>query len=104
MGTRSTLGTVLLASVLTGPASAQDDGQWLLPGKDFGATRYSSVAQFTAGNAGAVFLSISNGWACGGPLADSTIWQQIACLQTRPVIRVVPTVAWDDADTVNDRP
>jgi len=32
------------------PASAQDDGQWTRPGKDFAATRYSGLAGITAAN------------------------------------------------------
>src|SRR5258708_33483341 len=36
--------------VLQGPVS-RDDGQWIMPGKDFAATRYSGLSQITARNA-----------------------------------------------------
>jgi PQQ-dependent dehydrogenase (methanol/ethanol family) len=32
-------------------AAAKDDGQWTMPGKDYASTRFSSLAQITAGNA-----------------------------------------------------
>jgi PQQ-dependent dehydrogenase (methanol/ethanol family) len=57
-----TLSTILLLG-LTPMAMAQrpyakrvlsatkDDGQWTMPGKDYGSTRFSGLAQITAGNA-----------------------------------------------------
>ena len=50
------LGALFLAlGVSAAPARAQtparEDGQWTMPGKDYGATRYSGLAQITAGNA-----------------------------------------------------
>ncbi|MGE5801509.1 MAG: PQQ-binding-like beta-propeller repeat protein, partial [Gemmatimonadota bacterium] len=41
--------TVLLVLVLQG-TSAQDDGQWTMPGKDYAARRYSALAQITRAN------------------------------------------------------
>jgi PQQ-dependent dehydrogenase (methanol/ethanol family) len=34
-----------------GPATGAEDGQWTMPSKDYAATRYSGLAQITAGNA-----------------------------------------------------
>jgi len=34
------------------PAAPGEDGQWTMPGKDFGATRFSGLTQITAANAG----------------------------------------------------
>jgi PQQ-dependent dehydrogenase (methanol/ethanol family) len=33
------------------PAAAKEDGQWTMPGKDFGSTRFSGLNQITAANA-----------------------------------------------------
>ena len=41
---------LLFATVLQGTPS-QDDGQWTMPGKDYAATRYSTLAQITRANA-----------------------------------------------------
>ena len=43
----------LLGSVLapcTGSAQTPDDGQWVMPGKDYGSTRYSGLTQLTPAN------------------------------------------------------
>jgi PQQ-dependent dehydrogenase (methanol/ethanol family) len=44
--------TLIMAMALTNAVQAQDDGQWALPGKDFGATRYSGLTEITPENAG----------------------------------------------------
>jgi glucose dehydrogenase len=31
--------------------AAKDDGQWTMPGKDYGSNRFSGLAQITAANA-----------------------------------------------------
>jgi PQQ-dependent dehydrogenase (methanol/ethanol family) len=49
---RAALGTLLLTTILTSTIHAQDDGQWIRPGKDLGATRYSGLTEITAGNVG----------------------------------------------------
>lgn len=41
-----------VAAALAAPLRAQDDGHWIRPGKDLGATRYSSLTQITAANVG----------------------------------------------------
>jgi len=51
-GFRATFGTLLLTSVLASTTRAQDDGQWIRPGKDLGATRYSGLTEITADNVG----------------------------------------------------
>jgi PQQ-dependent dehydrogenase (methanol/ethanol family) len=47
---------LLLAGVTTsaaaqGSAAAKEDGQWTMPGKDYGSTRYSGLSQITPANA-----------------------------------------------------
>ena len=44
-------GLVPVAAAQTKPAAAKEDGQWTMPGKDFGATRYSGLNQITPANA-----------------------------------------------------
>jgi lanthanide-dependent methanol dehydrogenase len=44
-------GLVPAAAAQTKPAAAKEDGQWTMPGKDFGATRYSGLNQITPANA-----------------------------------------------------
>ena len=51
-GIRAFSGTLLLWTALAGPLHAQEDGQWIRPGKDLGATRYSGLAEITAENVG----------------------------------------------------
>ena len=46
----TTFGTLLLAAMLAGPIHAQDDGEWIRPGKDLGATRFSGLSEITAEN------------------------------------------------------
>src|SRR5687767_13148621 len=51
----SIISTIVLISFAS-PAGAQapatkEDGQWTMPGKDFASTRFSGLAQITAGNA-----------------------------------------------------
>jgi lanthanide-dependent methanol dehydrogenase len=54
-----TLAAMLLAATATaqGPyskkvlSSVKEDGQWTMPGKDYASTRFSGLAQITAGNA-----------------------------------------------------
>ncbi len=41
-------------ALLAGAASAADDGQWTLPGKDLAATRYSALDEINAGNVGSL--------------------------------------------------
>src|SRR5258706_302335 len=40
-----------VALILLQGTSPQDDGQWTMPGKNYGATRYSGLAQITPRNA-----------------------------------------------------
>lgn len=49
-GLRAASGTLILTTVLAGAVRAQDDGDWIRPGKDYAATRYSSLAEISAGN------------------------------------------------------
>jgi PQQ-dependent dehydrogenase (methanol/ethanol family) len=53
---RNSAVTSVFAILLTGSAAAQaqDDGQWTMPGKDYASTRYSGLAEITAGNAGSL--------------------------------------------------
>jgi len=51
-GIRATLVVLAAGMALAGAAGAQDDGQWVRPGRDFGATRYSGLTEITAENAG----------------------------------------------------
>jgi alcohol dehydrogenase (cytochrome c) len=46
--------TSMISILLAVPAHAQapDDGQWTMPGRDYASTRYSGLAEITAGNAG----------------------------------------------------
>lgn len=48
---RAVIGTLISVTVLCSAAHGQDDGQWLRPGKDFGATRFSDLTEITAENA-----------------------------------------------------
>jgi PQQ-dependent dehydrogenase (methanol/ethanol family) len=51
----SSLAILLAASSAAGAQelpAPRDDGQWTMPGKDYAATRYSGLAEITAGNAG----------------------------------------------------
>lgn len=50
-GLRMAVGTLILTAVLASAVSAQDDGQWIRPGNDLGATRYSGLTEITAANA-----------------------------------------------------
>jgi lanthanide-dependent methanol dehydrogenase len=43
--------TALVLAAMTRAASAQRDGDWTMPGKDFAATRFSTLAQITSENA-----------------------------------------------------
>ena len=47
---------LLASSVVALPSAAQvaapDDGQWTMPGKDHGGTRYSGLSRITIANAG----------------------------------------------------
>jgi PQQ-dependent dehydrogenase (methanol/ethanol family) len=47
---RAVIGAVILSTALVSAARGQDDGQWIRPGKDLGATRYSELAEITAAN------------------------------------------------------
>jgi PQQ-dependent dehydrogenase (methanol/ethanol family) len=47
---RPALGTLLCATLFASAAHAQDDGQWIRPGKDMGATRYSGLTEITNEN------------------------------------------------------
>ncbi|MDA0706961.1 MAG: hypothetical protein O2805_10185 [Proteobacteria bacterium] len=38
-GLRATFGTLILITAMGSAVLAQDDGQWIRPGKDLGATR-----------------------------------------------------------------
>lgn len=49
-GLRAAIGTLILTTAMCSAVRAQDDGQWLRPGKDLGATRYSSLDEITAAN------------------------------------------------------
>src|SRR5262249_14983696 len=49
-GTRCALAALCLIP-LAGFAQTADDGQWTMPGKDYGATRFSGLADITAQNA-----------------------------------------------------
>ena len=43
----------LLGSMVTpctGAAQSPDDGQWVMPGKDYASTRYSGLTQLTPAN------------------------------------------------------
>jgi lanthanide-dependent methanol dehydrogenase len=44
-------GLVPAAAAQTKHAAAKEDGQWTMPGKDFGSTRYSGLNQITPANA-----------------------------------------------------
>jgi PQQ-dependent dehydrogenase (methanol/ethanol family) len=44
-------GTALMIVAAASRLSAQDDGQWVRPGKDFASTRFSSLTQITPANA-----------------------------------------------------
>ena len=50
IGLRAVIGAVILSTALVSAARGQDDGQWIRPGKDLGATRYSELAEITAAN------------------------------------------------------
>ena len=50
IGIRAAIGALMLSTALASVARGQDDGQWTLPGKDFGATRYSELDEITAAN------------------------------------------------------
>jgi glucose dehydrogenase len=40
-------------------AAADDDGQWIMPARNFASTRYSGLNQITAANAGQLRLAWS---------------------------------------------
>jgi PQQ-dependent dehydrogenase (methanol/ethanol family) len=51
MDRTSTFSWLAVSALVATRAGAQPDGEWTRPGKDFAATRYSNLAQITAGNA-----------------------------------------------------
>jgi glucose dehydrogenase len=51
-GPRAVMATLIFTAVFASAAHCQDDGQWTRPGKDFGATRFSNLAEITAANVG----------------------------------------------------
>ena len=51
-GSHTAIGALILITALAAAVHAQDDGQWTRPGKDLGATRYSSLDEITAANVG----------------------------------------------------
>jgi len=51
-GFRTVPGAIVLNALLAFGVCAQDDGQWVRPGRDLGATRYSELAEITAENVG----------------------------------------------------
>ena len=53
-GLRAVIGILVLTTALASAARGQDDGQWIRPGKDLGATRYSGLTEITAANVGAL--------------------------------------------------
>jgi methanol dehydrogenase (cytochrome c) subunit 1 len=51
IASRAIVGALIFSAALSGVARAEDDGQWRRPGKDLGATRYSSLSEITVENA-----------------------------------------------------
>jgi len=51
-GLRAAVCALVLTTALAAAVRAEDDGQWIRPGKDLGATRYSGLTEITATNVG----------------------------------------------------
>jgi len=89
-GLRAAFGTLILTTALASPVHSQDDGQWTLPGKDFGATRYSGLTEITAENV----AQLRSTWSFSTGVLGGHEGQPLVVGETMYVVTPYPNVLY----------